>query len=95
MWAIHDWPERYGDHPRFTLKDGDWVSLEFAVTAAVPEWGGQAVSIMREEDTLITAGAEPEYLSGPQVEPVGDRVTIRGRAALGRRDGRTTADIGV
>ncbi len=66
MWAIFDWPERYGDHPRITLKDGDWVSLEFAITAAVPEWGGQAVSIMREEDTLITAGAPPEYLSGPQ-----------------------------
>ena len=68
MWAIHDWPERYGDHPRFPLKDGDWVSLEFAVTVPVPEWGGQAVSIMREEDTLITAGVPPEYLSGPQAE---------------------------
>lgn len=66
MWAIFDWPERYGDHPRITLKDGDWVSLEFAVTVPVPEWDGQAVSIMREEDTLITAGAPPEYLSGPQ-----------------------------
>ena len=68
MWAIFDWPERYGDHPRFPLKDGDWVSLEFAVTVPVPEWDGQAVSIMREEDTLITAGAPPEYLSGPQAE---------------------------
>ena len=66
MWAIHDWPERYGDHPRITLKDGDWVSLEFAVTAPVPEWDGQAVTIMREEDTLIRADQPPEYLSGPQ-----------------------------
>ena len=66
MWAIHDWPERYGDHPRITLKDGDWVSLEFAVTAPVPEWDGQAVTIMREEDTLIRADQAPEYLSGPQ-----------------------------
>lgn len=66
MWAVHDWPERYGDHPRFTVKDGDWVSLEFAVTAPVPEWDGQAVTILREEDTLITAGAPPRYLSGPQ-----------------------------
>ena len=66
MWAIHDWPERYGDHPRFTLKDGDWVSLEFAVTAPVPEWDGQAVTIMREEDTLVAADAPPRYLSGPQ-----------------------------
>ncbi|HIE93784.1 MAG TPA: M24 family metallopeptidase [Acidobacteria bacterium] len=68
MWAIHDWPERYGDHPRLTLKDGDWVSLEFAVTAAVPEWDGQTVTIMREEDTRITSDAAPEYLSGPQME---------------------------
>jgi Xaa-Pro aminopeptidase len=67
MWAIHDWSERYGDHPRFTLKDGDWVSLEFAVTVAVPEWDGQAVTIMREEDLRVTA-ARPEYLSGPQTE---------------------------
>lgn len=66
MWAVHDWPERYGGHPRFTVKDGDWVSLEFAVTAPVPEWGGQAVTILREEDTLIAAGAPPRYLSGPQ-----------------------------
>ena len=66
MWAIHDWPERYGDHPRITLKNGDWVSLEFAVTAPVPEWDGQAVTIMREEDTLIRADQPPEYLSGPQ-----------------------------
>ncbi|MEE2637409.1 MAG: M24 family metallopeptidase [Acidobacteriota bacterium] len=68
MWAIHDWPERYGDHPRITLKDGDWVSLVFAVTAPVPEWGGQLVTIMREEDTRVTASSSPEYLSGPQAE---------------------------
>ena len=68
MWAIHDWPERYGDHPRITLKDGDWVSLEFAVTAPVPEWDNQPVTIMREEDTLVTSDASPVYLSGPQTE---------------------------
>jgi len=68
MWAIFDWPERYGDHPRFTLKDGDWVSLEFAVTVPMPEWADQPVTIMREEDMLITSDAAPEYLSGPQTE---------------------------
>ena len=68
MWAIHDWPERYGDHPRITLKDGDWVSLEFAVTVPVPEWDDQPVTIMREEDTLVTSDMSPEYLSGPQTE---------------------------
>ena len=68
MWAIHDWPERYGAHPRSTLKDGDWVSLEFAVTVPVPEWDDQPVTIMREEDTLVTSDSSPEYLSGPQTE---------------------------
>jgi methionine aminopeptidase len=68
MWAIHDWPERYGDHPRITLKNGDWVSLEFAVTMPVPEWDDQPVTIMREEDTLVSSDAPPEYLSGPQTE---------------------------
>ena len=68
MWAIHDWPERYGDHPQFTLKDGDWVSLEFAVTVPVPEWDDQSVAIMREEDVLVTTNRTPEYLSGPQRE---------------------------
>ena len=66
MWAIHDWPERYGNHPRFVLKDGDWVSLEFAVTAPVAEWDDQPVTIMREEDVLVGADRAPEYLSGPQ-----------------------------
>jgi len=66
MWAIHDWPERYGDHPRFLLKDGDWVSLEFAVTEPVSEWDDQPVTIMREEDVLVGADRVPEYLSGPQ-----------------------------
>ena len=68
MWAIHDWPERYGDHPRFVLKDGDWVSLEFAVTALVPEWDNQTVTIMREEDVMVTGDRSPQYLSGPQRE---------------------------
>lgn len=68
MWAIHDWPERYGVHPRIPLKDGDWVSLEFAVSVPVPEWEDQVVTIMREEDTLIRANRVPEFLSGPQTE---------------------------
>jgi Xaa-Pro aminopeptidase len=53
VWMIHDWPERYGDHPRFRLLGGEWVSLEFSTTTAVPEWGGQAVRMMREEDVLV------------------------------------------
>lgn len=66
VWMIHDWPERYGDHPRFRLLGGEWVSLEFSTTTAVPEWGGQAVRMMREEDVLVHPDGRTEYLSGPQ-----------------------------
>lgn len=68
VWMIHDWPERYGDHPRFRLLGGEWISLEFSTTTAVPEWGGQAVRMMREEDVLVHPDGRTEYLSGPQTE---------------------------
>jgi hypothetical protein len=68
VWMIFDWPDRYGDHPKFALRAGEWVSLEFSVTAPVPEWDGQPVTIMREEDTVAREDGPPEYLSGPQDE---------------------------
>ena len=68
VWMIYDWPERYGDHARFPLRAGEWISLEFSVTAPVPEWDGQAVTILREEDTQVHADGRVEYLSGPQRE---------------------------
>ena len=68
VWMVHDWPERYGDHPRFPLRAGEWISLEFSVTAPAPEWDGQAVTILREEDTLVHGDGRVEYLSGPQRE---------------------------
>ncbi len=68
VWMIYDWPERYGDHPRFPLRAGEWISLEFAVTVPVPEWDNQPVDIMREEDTLVHPDGRVEYLSGPQTE---------------------------
>ena len=68
VWMIYDWPERYGDHPRFRLRAGEWVSLEFSVTVPVAEWDDQAVTIMREEDTIVHEDGRVEYLSGPQTE---------------------------
>ena len=68
IWMVFDWPERYGAHPRFRLRAGEWISLEFSVTAPVPEWDGQEVTIMREEDTLVHGDGPVEYLSGPQRE---------------------------
>ena len=63
-----DWPERYGAHPRFPLRAGDWISLEFSITTTVPEWNNQAITIMREEDTIVHSDGNIEYLSGPQRE---------------------------
>ena len=68
VWMIHDWPDRYGDHPRFRLRAGEWISLEFSVSEAVPEWNDQVVTIMREEDTIVHSDGNVEYLSGPQRE---------------------------
>ena len=68
VWMIYDWPERYGDHARFPLRAGEWVSLEFSVMVSVPEWDDQSVTIMREEDTVSREAGPPEYLSGPQTE---------------------------
>ena len=68
VWMTDDWPERYGDHPRFPLRAGEWVSLEFTVRVPVAEWDNQLVTIMREEDTLVRDDGTTEYLSGPQRE---------------------------
>ena len=68
VWMIHDWPDRYGGHPRFRLRAGEWISLEFSVSETVPEWNDQPVTIMREEDTLVHPDGRVEYLSGPQRE---------------------------
>jgi Xaa-Pro aminopeptidase len=68
VWLNPDWPERYGSHPRFTLLGGEWLSLEFSSTSTVPEWNGQRVRILREEDLLVHPDGKLEYLSGPQNE---------------------------
>lgn len=67
-WTVFDWPERYGAHPRTPLHPGVWVSLEFRTRTAVPEWGGQMVSMMREEDMIVPASGPARYSAGPQTE---------------------------
>lgn len=68
VWINPDWPDRYGAHPRFRLLGGEWLSLEFSATTAVPEWNGQRVRMLREEDVLVHPDGRIEYLSGPQTE---------------------------
>lgn len=67
-WTTFDWPERYGLHPRLAIQGGEWFSLEFQTRTAVPEWGDQVVSIMREEDMKIPESGPLRYLAGPQTE---------------------------
>lgn len=68
VWVNPYWPERYGERPRYKLLGGEWMSLEFATTTAVPEWGGEKVRMRREEDLLVHPDGRIEYLSGPQTE---------------------------
>jgi Xaa-Pro aminopeptidase len=67
-WAIHDWPERYGIHPREPVRPTEFWSIEFSVTAAVPEWGGQRVRLGREEDAWVGADGRTRWMAGPQTE---------------------------
>ena len=67
-WTVFDWPERYGIHPRETLQGGEWISVEFRTRTAVPEWGNQLVSMMREEDASTSKSAPLRYLAGPQTD---------------------------
>jgi hypothetical protein len=66
-WAIFDWPERYGDHPRQPVRLSEFWSIEYSVTAAVPEWGGQRVRMAREEDAWVSEEGV-RFMAGPQRE---------------------------
>ncbi len=65
-WAIFDWPERYGQHPREPVRYNEFWSVELAVTGEVPEWGGQTVTMGREEDGWIDGDGVFHWMAGPQ-----------------------------
>lgn len=65
-WAIFDWPERYGSHPREPVRPTEFWSIEYSVSAAVPEWDGRVVRMAREEDAWVSAAGETRFMSGPQ-----------------------------
>ena len=67
-WVAPDWPERYGIHPRETVRTNEIWSIEFRVTVPIPEWGGQKVHIFREEDAWIDADGRVHFMAGPQQE---------------------------
>jgi Xaa-Pro aminopeptidase len=67
-WAIHDWPDRYGSHPREPVRPTEFWSVEFAVYGTVPEWGDQRVSMAREEDGWVGEDGTFHWMAGPQTE---------------------------
>lgn len=67
-WAIFDWPERYGNHPREPVRPTEFWSVEFSVTGDIPEWGGQTLSMGREEDGWVGADGTFHWMAGPQTE---------------------------
>jgi Xaa-Pro aminopeptidase len=67
-WAIHDWPERYGQRAREPVRPTELWSIEFATWTEVPEWDGQRVRMAREEDAWIDEDGGVRPLAGPQTE---------------------------
>jgi len=67
-WGSPDWPERYGVHPRQPVRPTEFWSIEYNVTAAVPEWDGQVVRMAREEDAWVDGAGNVRFLVGPQAE---------------------------
>ncbi|HSR42705.1 MAG TPA: hypothetical protein VLL48_11045, partial [Longimicrobiales bacterium] len=67
-WGSPDWPERYGVHPRQPVRPTEFWSIEYNVTAPVPEWNGQVVRMAREEDAWVDEEGKIRFFVGPQEE---------------------------
>ena len=62
LWDRQDGVPGVGDYP---LYDDTVYSIELNVAKTVPEWGGQDVRVMLEEDAALTGG-EMRWLDGRQ-----------------------------
>ncbi len=67
-WGSPDWPERYGVHPLQPARPTEFWSIEYSAQGPVPEWGGQVVSMAREEDAWLGEDGKIRFLAGPQKE---------------------------
>ncbi len=67
-WASFDWPERYGQHPREPIRAREIWSIEYSTSLDLPEWGGQRISMQREEDAWVDDDGVVRYFAGPQEE---------------------------
>jgi Xaa-Pro aminopeptidase len=51
---LNNWPDRYGVRATYPLRLGAYYAIESHAISAIPEWGGQTVSIATEEDAYMT-----------------------------------------
>ncbi len=65
LWDRQDDVPGRGDVP---VLDNMWFSTELQVTTAVPEWGGQPVRMMQEEEAEVTADGEVRWVLRRQTE---------------------------
>ncbi len=65
-WGSFDWPERYGQHPREPVRQREIWSIEYSTSLDLPEWGGQRISMLREEDAWVDEKGAVRYFAGPQ-----------------------------
>ena len=65
-WVSFDWPERYGQHPREPVREREIWSIEYSTSLDLPEWGGQRISMLREEDAWVDETGVVHYFAGPQ-----------------------------
>ena len=65
-WVSPDWPERYGIHPREPVRTTEFWSIEYSVSGPVAEWGGQRVTMAREEDAWVDENGDVHFMAGPQ-----------------------------
>ncbi len=59
LWDRQDGVPGRGD---VKLRPSTWYSIELQATTAVPEWDGQSVRIMLEEDAELTSGGRMEWI---------------------------------
>jgi hypothetical protein len=67
-WVSFDWPERYGQHPREPVRQREIWSIEYSTSLDLPEWDGQRISMLREEDAWVDENGVKRYFAGPQDE---------------------------
>jgi Xaa-Pro aminopeptidase len=63
LWDRQEGVPGRGDH---RVIANSWYSIELQATSEIPEWGGQRVRSMQEEDAIIGADGYPRWAHGRQ-----------------------------